>query len=80
MSTPEQRRARRAWIAAHHPDRGGDPHAFATGLAALVGQEQDEPSAPRLTVVRSRRPTRVLRRLARQVTAARRRRTHHGSL
>jgi hypothetical protein len=28
----EQRRARRAYIRARHPDRGGDPSAFITGL------------------------------------------------
>jgi hypothetical protein len=30
-----RRRARREFIRAHHPDHGGDPIAFATGLAAL---------------------------------------------
>ncbi len=28
------RRARREFIRTHHPDRGGDPAAFAAGLAA----------------------------------------------
>ncbi|EIV95549.1 hypothetical protein FraQA3DRAFT_5387 [Frankia sp. QA3] len=27
----------RAFVRAHHPDRGGDPHAFAEGLRALRG-------------------------------------------
>jgi hypothetical protein len=30
-----RRRARREFIRAHHPDHGGDPVAFAAGLAAL---------------------------------------------
>lgn len=30
-----RRRARRAYIRAHHPDRDGDPATFAAGLAAL---------------------------------------------
>ena len=30
-----RRRARREFIRAHHPDRGGDPAAFAAGLADL---------------------------------------------
>jgi hypothetical protein len=29
-----RRRARREFIRTHHPDRGGDPEAFAAGLAA----------------------------------------------
>ncbi len=30
-----RRRVRREFIRAHHPDRGGDPVAFAAGLAEL---------------------------------------------
>jgi hypothetical protein len=30
-----RRHARREFIRAHHPDAGGDPAAFVTGLAAL---------------------------------------------
>jgi hypothetical protein len=30
-----RRRVRREFIRAHHPDRGGDPAAFAAGLAGL---------------------------------------------
>ena len=37
----ERRRARREYIRACHPDRGGDPAAFAAGLAAL-----DHPHVP----------------------------------
>ena len=29
-----ERRQFRAWVRAHHPDRGGDPDSFAAGLAA----------------------------------------------
>ena len=36
-------RRRRAWLLAHHPDRGGDPEAFLAGLAAL---EQGRPPEP----------------------------------
>ena len=31
--TPEQRAAFRAFVRDHHPDRGGDPRAFAEGVA-----------------------------------------------
>jgi hypothetical protein len=31
----ERRRARRAYVRRNHPDVGGDPAAFAAGLAAL---------------------------------------------
>lgn len=71
----DERTARRAWIAAHHPDRDGDPRLFADGLRALDGAGDDV--RPRPVVVRSRRPDRVLRRVARRVTKARRTRTHH---
>lgn len=57
------RRARRAFVAAQHPDRGGDPTAFAAGLAhfALLLDRADhlQPGAlPRVVVLR--RPTGVL--------------------
>jgi hypothetical protein len=29
-----ERREFRAWVRAHHPDRGGDPDSFVAGLAA----------------------------------------------
>jgi hypothetical protein len=38
-----RRRARREFIRAHHPDHGGDPVAFATGLAALDPLPADRP-------------------------------------
>jgi hypothetical protein len=31
----DERRRRRAFVLAHHPDRGGDAETFVTGLAAL---------------------------------------------
>lgn len=43
-----RRRARRAYILEHHPDRGGDPDAFVTGLAA---HDEITPSAPNVRVV-----------------------------
>lgn len=33
LTGEEFRRSRRAFVQAHHPDRGGDPVAFAAGLA-----------------------------------------------
>ena len=39
------RRARREFIRAHHPDRGGDPTAFAAGLAELDQLPTGEPAA-----------------------------------
>jgi hypothetical protein len=41
-------RARREFIRTHHPDRGGDPGAFAAGLAAY---DRRLPGAPAATVV-----------------------------
>jgi hypothetical protein len=43
-----RRRARREFIRAHHPDRGGDPDAFAAGLAAY---DQHAPRAPANRIV-----------------------------
>jgi hypothetical protein len=45
-----RRRARREFIRAHHPDRGGDPAAFAAGLAELDQSLAGGP-APRVVVV-----------------------------
>ena len=39
------RAAFRAYVKAHHPDRGGDPDAFAAGLAAF-GRGAAGPPAP----------------------------------
>jgi hypothetical protein len=41
-------RARREFIRTHHPDRGGDPDAFAAGLAAY---DRIPPGAPAARVV-----------------------------
>jgi len=43
-------RARREFIRTHHPDRGGDPAAFAAGLAAYDRRSPGEP-APRVVIV-----------------------------
>jgi hypothetical protein len=40
-----RRRARREFIRAHHPDRGGDPIAFAAGLAELDQLRAGGPAA-----------------------------------
>ena len=45
-----RRRARREFIRAHHPDHGGDPAAFVTGLAALDRLRSGAPPA-RVVVV-----------------------------
>lgn len=68
------RRERRAFVAAHHPDRGGDPAAFAAGLArldarlAVLAALEDR---PRVTGVRR---TRGLRGVVQRLQARRRRR------
>jgi hypothetical protein len=48
-----RRRARREFIRTHHPDRGGDPEAFAAGLAALDRLPHPGPAA-RIVVVADR--------------------------
>ena len=45
-----RRRLRREFIRAHHPDRGGDPAAFMTGLAGLDQLPRDA-VPPRVVVV-----------------------------
>jgi len=45
-----RRRARREFIRAHHPDRGGDPAAFMTGLATF-DQLQPDAAPARVVVV-----------------------------
>ena len=45
-----RRRARREFIRTHHPDRGGDPAAFAAGLAAYDRRSPGEPAA-RIVIV-----------------------------
>ena len=48
-----RRRARREFIRAHHPDNGGDPAAFAAGLAALdqAPDQAPDPAPPARVVV-----------------------------
>lgn len=80
------RRERRAFVREQHPDRGGDPAAFAAGLARFDDLLRDagglppvvtrEPSG-QVRVVVVRRPTGVggwLRHLARQLDQHSRRR------
>jgi hypothetical protein len=67
------RRARRAWIAANHPDRGGDPEAFHAGLAAWA-QLQHRAVGPqvRITVYRRRGLRAAARRAAHRLVGVRR--------
>ncbi len=65
----EVRRARRAFIAAAHPDRGGDPEHFRAGLdrfdRLLGGRERRAEDTPRVFVHhRSRGLRGLLARLA----------------
>lgn len=58
---------RRAFIRAHHPDRGGDPQVFIDGLQQLTPPHHTDSagsSAEPVVVYRARRftPTRWLRR------------------
>jgi hypothetical protein len=57
--TAELRRRRRDFIRSQHPDRGGDPDEFVTGLRAFAGPEDDLGPLPVVTVVR--RPGWLLR-------------------
>jgi len=41
---PEQRSAFRAFVRDHHPDRGGDPEAFAAGLERIRSAGAAEPT------------------------------------
>ena len=59
----ELRRARRAFVRSHHPDRGGDPAVFAAGLRdfdALVLGSLPGATRPRPVVTVLRRPRGVL--------------------
>ncbi|ACV81268.1 hypothetical protein [Nakamurella multipartita] len=78
QESPERRarQLRRAWILAHHPDRGGDLDTFQAGLAELSGRPVPPPAAARPRVVRSRNPVRRLRRFVRRL----RRRQPHRTL
>jgi hypothetical protein len=58
-----QRRARRDFIRAHHPDAGGDPTAFIAGLAAL--DPSGSGSARVIVVAATHWPARVKKALQR---------------
>lgn len=81
MTPPELRQARRAFVRAHHPDRGGDPLVFAEGLARFdrltaatsTGAAPTDPR-PRVVVIRRRRALPALLHAVRRATTARRRR------
>jgi hypothetical protein len=69
----EVRRRRREFIRAYHPDGGGDPEVFVTGLRAFdTGHEPDTGPLPQVVIIR-RRPW-----LIRQA-AVMARRLRHGS-
>lgn len=50
----DQRRQLRALALAHHPDRGGDPEKFISGLAALLSEHHSR-STDLPTLYRRRR-------------------------
>ena len=52
------RRAFRAFVRAHHPDRGGDPAVFAAGVAAYRRYQQ--PAVGHVVFFRRRRGLAVL--------------------
>lgn len=60
-----RRAERRAFIRAQHPDAGGDPAAFMSGLQQFDASSRDRNGLPK--VYRSRRLDRVLRRAVRDV-------------
>ena len=45
---PERRSAFRAFVRDHHPDRGGDPEAFAAGLELFRAASPGNPGRPPL--------------------------------
>jgi hypothetical protein len=63
MAGDQRAAARRAFIREHHPDRGGDPQMFITGLQQLTPAVPAESAAP-VVVYRTTRfnPARWLRR------------------
>ncbi len=69
-------RARRAWIAAHHPDHGGETDAFIAGMDRSAWLSSGASEAP-ITGYRRRGIAGGLRTLARQARLARRRRRGH---
>ena len=72
MGDLERRRhARREFIRARHPDRGGDPAAFTAGLAEL---DLTQTPAPPVRVVLITRQPLLLRQLQKAARRIRRRR------
>ena len=70
---PDELRARRReFVRTHHPDHGGDPATFITGLAALTADHDDR--VDQLATVSAYRRVPVWRRPA---AAVRRRRQPH---
>lgn len=61
-----ERAAFRAWVRDHHPDRGGDPQAFAAELRRRRGRERVRgtalPGAPIVGVQRRYGPVEAVRR------------------
>lgn len=49
MTSEQERAAYRAFVRAHHPDRGGDPDEFVAGLARLRAGAPDSGDAARDT-------------------------------
>jgi len=66
-------RARRPWIAAQHPDHGGDPDLFIAGMSRSAWLTPSENEAP-ITGYRRRGIAGTLRTLARRARQARRHR------
>jgi hypothetical protein len=68
--SPEARAAYRAFVRAHHPDRGGDVDTFVAGLAGFrsaepVPHEPDRYDAPVVVVVHPRGVRALTQRLRR---------------
>lgn len=81
MAAADDRASRarvREFVRTHHPDVGGDPAAFAAGLAALraagPAAEQRERAAAPVTFVQTTRLRRRLTRVLRQLQPTHRRR------
>ncbi|GAB3210566.1 hypothetical protein GCM10027294_29490 [Marinactinospora endophytica] len=68
------RRALRDWVRRNHPDVGGDPEAFALGLARLRGTMSRAPVDGRTHIEIHRAPRGPLGHLAEAVRRRRRRR------
>ncbi|HEY8721351.1 hypothetical protein [Pengzhenrongella sp.] len=63
---PDERRAFRAFVRAHHPDRGGDPGVFRAGIDAFRARQATRGGAqPDVTFFRRGGLVGLLRRAAR---------------